>query len=192
MLTELKIKDIIKWAQENKLGNVEKINLNKNYNQGDIKNSYNIEIVIKTQKGTRSYTFSEHGLANINDGKKSLYAVDSESTFSAENAELHPITYSWVKFMGMQGIAGYNESEIEYRKAEHAKIDELRKRYSALKSYYTSEVRKLEETGINNNKNYNMIAKELELYTRLVDNCSKLKQLQTKCIKTLEAQLQNQ
>lgn len=192
MLTELKIKEIINFAKRNNLGDVVAVNYKPNCLQNYIYDSspYSIEIICEKDNKTRSYIFSEHGLANIYDGKKSLYVTDSEERFSLENPEMHPITYAWVKLLGSLGNETYNNNEIAYRTKQHAKIDEQRKRYTALKSYYTSQIRKLEDVGNTSGKTYAMVKQEFETYTNLTENCSKLKQLQTKCIKALEAQSQ--
>lgn len=193
MLTEISINDIKKFFKEQNLGEIIGITYRENTdlsNQKYLTEPYSLEIIVMgANKQKRGYVFSKHGLSNIFDPKKNKYAypVDSEEQFSLDNPEYHALTYAWVKMLASKERSEkYISEEITYRSNLHKKIDEKRKNFAALRSYYKSEYAKLEDRGEQNSKIGSITAKNLTYYTTLAEKLSTYKALQTKCIKHLE------
>ena len=194
-LLNIKLKNIVKFAKDNKLGEVTDISYRKNPSRNPSMYSYepySIEVKFTNTNGyTKGIVFSSHGIANIYDGKHYLYSTDSEERFSAENTELHPITIAWTKLVASESSSGSQiEDEIKYRRSLYAKADKTRSEVAALRSYYKNTYARLEDSGEENTRIGIQTKQLYDDYCQMSENLKANKSLQAKCIKALELRLE--
>ena len=195
-LINLSVKDIMKFSKENKLGVVTGVNYRQNKMPAKYKSEfsyeeYSLDVECTSPSGQKVvYTFSKHGLANIQIGtNKKLYSLDSEERFSAENPELHNLTVAFMKLLSNKSDISYLEEELAYRTKSYNNVDKKRANFAPLKSYYNQQaIKQLEEFG-ENSRIYKFTKTELDRYTDLCNSLSTLKLFQGRCIKFLEKQI---
>ena len=193
-LQNLKLKNIIKFADDNNFGKDIEITYRQNpiTNPAEKVEPHSIEIRYTSKSGsTKGIVFSSHGVANIFDGKRYAYPTDNEERFSKDNCEFHALTLAWTKMVANECESESQiKSEIEYRNRIYAKVDQTRSEVGALKSYYKNQYATLEDNGQQNTRLGIKTKQLLDDYIKIAENLSAYKSLQTKCRKILEHRLE--
>ena len=199
MLRELTIKDLQKFARDNKLKQI----LSVTYRTNNLENvpadcKYivepdSIDITVLSEKGNElTYTFSKHGLANIKQGRKKLYKFDSEEQFSSDNGELFSLTYNFVKLLASKGNPKYIHEELAYRRKLYNAAEEIRATHAPLKNMYKKYIENFEKKGQTDTNTYKVYLKHYEYNTELSERASKAKLIHGKCMRYLESQVEDQ
>ena len=193
-LRELSIKDLENFAKTQKLGKLVGVNYRENkmparYSSEFSYEPFSIDLSVENTNGkTLTYTFSKHGLANIHDGSKRLYKLDSEERFSAENPELSNLTIAFIKLMISKQIKNYAYNELKYRRESFGGLKNKYEHFLGIKAHYNNQVRFYTKLEGEDSTRAKFSKQEFDRYSALCDSLKNLKAFQTKCITMLEKQ----